>query len=633
MNTPFELARGPLLRASLLRLSDDEHWFVLTLHHIVTDRRSSVLLGRELSALYNACHANAPSPLPNLPLQYADYAVWQREYLQGDGALEQQLAYWKPVLAELPVQDLPADRARPAQADSRGAWLSFEIDATLTRQLRELGRREGATLFMTLLAAFTVLLHRYSGQDDVAVGVPTSGRTRPEFEQLIGFFVNTLVLRVDLSGAPTFAALLARVRRTALDAYAHQDLPFEKLVEQAAPRRDPSRNPLFQVLFTLVNRSFVEWNFAGIETSRSGFTDSPTSELDLSFRLSEMADGLRCEVNYATALFDAATIERMVDHYRTLLGSIVAEPGQTIDRLPLQGAAERERLLVAWNRTAAPYPEATCVHRLVEAVAARTPGATAVIDGERVVTYGELNARANQLAHLLRQRAAGLAPRIGLCLERSAELIIAKLGILKAGGAYVPLDPELPAERLVFMLGDADVSLLVTATSLLPRVPVTGDRVLCVDRDASVIAAQPTHNHDHAESSSQLAYIMYTSGTSGTPKGVLTPHRAIVRLTCGTDYVHIDATDALAHAANPAFDAATFEIWGALVNGGRVVIVPRMVVLSPRAFVAMLENAGNYDAVPDDSAVQPDGAPRTGRVSRLPYCAFRRRKKRWSLAG
>jgi amino acid adenylation domain-containing protein len=591
VNTPFELARGPLLRASLLRLSDDEHWFVLTLHHIVTDRRSSVVLGRELSALYNTYHANSPSPLPNLPLQYADYAVWQREYLQGD-VLEQQLAYWKPVLAELPVQDLPADRARPAQADLRGGWLTFEIDATLTRQLRELGRREGATLFMTLLAAFTVLLHRYSGQDDVAVGVPTAGRTRPEFEQLIGFFVNTLVLRVDLRGAPTFAALLARVRRTALDAYAHQDLPFEKLVEEIAPKRDPSRNPLFQVLFTLVNRSLVEWSFAGIETSRTGFTDSPTAELDLSFRLSEIADGLRCEVNYATALFDAATIERMVDHYRTLLGSIVAEPGQRIERLPLQSVVERDRLLVAWNQTAMPYPETICVHRLVEAVAARTPGATAVVDGERLVTYGELNARANQLAHMLRQRAPGSAPRIGLCLERSAELIVAMLGVLKTGGAYVPLDPELPTERLVFMLHDADVSLLVTTTSLLSRLPVTGDRVLCLDRDAHVIAAQPTHNHDHAESPSQLAYIMYTSGSSGTPKGVLTAHRAIVRLTCGTDYIHIGATDALAHAANPAFDAATFEVWGALVNGARVVIVPRMVVLSPRTFVAMLGHAG-----------------------------------------
>ncbi len=346
------------------------------------------------------------------------------------------------------------------------------------------------------------------------------------------------------------------------------------------------------MLFSLQNTSSVEWNFAGTETSRCDFTGDRTAEFDVSFVLTEVGGELRGDVTYAAALFDAATIERMADHYRTLLGSIVAEPGQRIDRLPLQSVVERERLLVGWNQTAMPYPEAICVHRLVEAVAARTPGAPAVIDGERVVTYGELNARANQLAHLLRQRAPGSAPRIGLCLERSAELIVAMLGVLKAGGAYVPLDPELPVERLVFMLHDADVSLLVTTTSLLSRVPVSGDRVLCVDRDAPVIAAQPMRNDDHAESASQLAYIMYTSGSSGAPKGVLIAHRAIVHLTSGSDYIHIEATDALAHAANPAFDAATFEVWGALVNGARVVIVPRMVVLSPRTFVAMLEHAG-----------------------------------------
>lgn len=590
LSTPFELTDGPLLRASLLRLAEEEHWFLLTLHHIVTDGRSTAVLGRELSALYNAYRLNSPSPLPNLPLQYADYAMRQRNYLQGE-VLERQLAYWKPVLTEVPVQDLPTDRARPTQTDLRGARLSFEIDATLTHQLRELGRCEGATLFMTLLAAFTVLLHRYSGQDDVVVGVPIANRTHPEVEQLIGFFVNTLALRVDLRDAPTFAALLARVRRTALDAYAHQDIPFEQLVQHVAPKRDLSRNPFFQVLFTLGFTSLADWDFAGIETSRSGYTANPTSELDLSLVLSEVAGGLHCEVTYATALFDAATIERMMDHYRTLLGSIVAEPGKTIDRLPMQSAHERERVLVAWNRTATPYPDATCVHRLVEAVAARMPAAPAVTDGESVLTYGELNARANQLAHLLRQRAPGPAPRIGLCLERSAELIVAMLGVLKAGAAYVPLDPELPVERLAFMLRDADVSLLVTTTSLLPRIPATCDRMLCVDRDGPAIAAQPTRDHDSPQSSAQLAYIMYTSGSSGTPKGVLIAHRSIARLVCATDYIHIDATDAVAHVANPAFDAATFEIWGALANGGRVIVFPRMAVLSPQLFATMLERA------------------------------------------
>ena len=620
-HTPFDLRRGPLLRASLLRLADDEHWLLLTLHHIVTDAWSSAVFGRELSALYNAHRVGAPSPLPQLSLQYADYALWQREWLQGE-VLEQQLGYWMPVLAELPVLDLPTDRTRPAQADTRGGRLSFDIDATLTRGLRELARREGATLFMTLLAAFSVLLHRYSRQDDIAVGVPIAGRTRPELKQLIGFFVNTLVVRVDMRGAPTFAAHLAHVRRTTLEAFAHQDIPFEKLVEHVAPKRDLSRNPLFQVLFALQNTEPVEWDLAGVHVTRLGGLDSQTAQFDVSFRMIEFAGGLRGHVDYAVALFDSATIERMVDHYQSLLGSIVAAPGERVDRLPLQSAAERQRLLVACGRTATPYPDEACLHRLVEAIAARAAGAPALIEAERVLTYGELNTRANRLAHLLRQRAPGLAPRIGLCLERSADLVVVMLAALKAGATYVPLDPELPAERLAFILQDAEVALVVTTTALLSRVPLLGERALCIDSDAVAMAALPAQNHESAESSSRAACVLYTSGSSGRPKGVLITHQGIARLVCGTDYIHIDATDAVAHVANPAFDAATFEVWGALAqrrSSGRRFAHGRAVA----AIVCRDAGAGgHHDPVTDDRPVQPDGALCAGRVPWLPYGAL-----------
>ena len=586
---PFRLARGPLLRARLLRLDDGEHWFLLTLHHIVTDAWSSVVLGRELSVLYNAACAGAPSPLPALPIQYADYAIWQREWLQGE-VLAAQLAYWKPVATGLPVLELPTDRPRPALADSRGGRFAFELDASLTAGLAALSRREGATLFMTLLAAFQVLLYRWSGQTDIAVGVPTAGRTRPELDGLVGFFVNTLLLRADLAGTPTFAAHLAGVRKAALDAYAHQDLPFEKLVEHAAAGGDLSCHPLFQVMFALQNTQPVQWSFAGLEATAVEGVGGETSKFDLSFSLVEEAGAVQGRVVYAAALFDAATIERMADHYRTLLRAIVAAPDARVDRLPLQDAAGRHRLLVEWNRTTAPYPDDSCVHRLVEAVAARAPAAPAVIDGPVVLTYGELNARANALAHLLRERTR--APRIGVCLERGADLVVAMLAILKADAAYVPLDPELPVERLSFMLADAGVALTVTSGAMLPRLPATGGQVLCIDRDAAAIATRPAHDHPRSGSAAQLAYVMYTSGSSGAPKGVPVAHRAIARLVCGTDYIRLDAADVVAHVANPAFDAATFEVWGALVNGARLVVVPRMVALSPQPFAALLHDAG-----------------------------------------
>ncbi len=542
-------------------------------------------------SLYGAFSRGEPSPLRELPLQFADYAEWQQEWLTGE-TLERLFSYWNPALAGLQALDLPTDRLRPPVAAFRGGQVEFEIDAALTRAIKELSRRENATLFMTLLAAFQVLLYRWTGQEDVAVGVPIAGRNQPELEDLIGFFVNMLVMRADLSGSPRFTTYLGRVRQFALAAYAHAALPFEKLVERLVPSRDLSRNPLFQVSFQLGNTPPMDLHLPGLSAERVAGVRSETTKFDLSIAVNEGGDRLRVRAEYAADLFDAKTIERMAGLYRTLLGSVVAAPEETIDRLPLQNAAERERLLAAWKPTATPFPDATCIQHLVEAVAARAPTAPAVVDGERVFSYADVNARANQLAHLLRQRVPGSAPRIGLCLERGADLIVAMLAVLKAGGAYVPLDPELPVERLAFMVQDAGIALVVTTASLLPRTRLTEDRVLCVDRDTLVIAAQSTGNHGPAGSSSRVACVMYTSGSSGTPKGVLIVHRAIARLVCETDYIRIGATDAIAQVANPAFDAATFEIWGALVNGARVVIVPRVVALAPQSFAAMLDHAG-----------------------------------------
>jgi amino acid adenylation domain-containing protein len=584
---PFDLAHGPLLRARLLRLASDEHWLLLTLHHIVTDGWSSTVLGREISQLYAANLSGAASPLPPLPIQYADFAVWQRDWLTGD-ALARQLAYWRPTLANLPPLELPTDRPRPAVAGAHGDRVRFTIDAALTRAIKDLARREGATLFMTLAAAFQVLLHRYSGQDDFAIGVPTAGRGKPELDPLIGFFVNTLVLRADLAGEPTFRALLGRVRQHALDAYAHQDLPFEKLVEELAPARDLSRNPLFQVLFALQNTAPVEWNLPGLEVESVDGVHIDAAKFDLTVSITEVDGVLRARFGYATAMFDAATIERMCAQYAALLASVIAAPDTPIGRLPMQTAAERARVVVEWNRTAAPYPHDTSLHRLFETVAARTPEAIAIVDGGETLTYAELDARANRLAHAIAARDLGAERAVGVCFERGAALVVAMLACAKAGAAYVPLDPELPPQRIALLLRDAGVRMIVTTTAALARLPASGFDVLCTARDAAAIASLPATRLGIDGDGSTIAYVMYTSGSSGTPKGVAIPHRAVARLVCGTDYIELGPDDVVAHVANPAFDAATFEIWGALVNGARICVIPRLVALAPAELATAL---------------------------------------------
>jgi amino acid adenylation domain-containing protein len=583
-----DLERGPAVRFRLIRLANGDHVLLRVWHHIVWDGWSMSVFDRELSALYAAIINRHEPKLPALPIQYADYAVWQREWLQG-AVLEQQLAYWKARLAGAATLELPTDRPRPPVLSSRGARAVFDLSAPLVPRLKELGRREGATLFMTLLAVFQVLLARYSGQSDIVVGAPIAGRRRIELEGLIGFFANTLVLRSDLSGNPGFRELLERVRENALSDYAHQDLPFERLVEELAPARDLSRNPLFQVSFALQNNPAATLQLEGLQVRRVALPRRNV-KFDLSLAVREVEQGLRATWEYSTDLFDAATIARMAEHFQVLLAAIVGAPDQGIDELPLLTEAERQQLLVDGNATATDYPRDRCVHQLVEAQAARTPDAVAVVDADQSLTYAALNARANQLAHHLIAHGVGPEVLVGICLERSLDLVVGLLGVLKAGGAYVPLDPSYPPARLAFMLTDTQASVLVTQRALLAQLPAYAGRVLCLDRDAPAIAAQSCADPPCRPTAESLAYVIYTSGSTGTPKGVMVTHGNVARLFSATEHwFHFDPHDVWTCFHSSAFDFSVWEIWGALIHGGKLIMVPYLVSRDPHAFHALLD--------------------------------------------
>jgi amino acid adenylation domain-containing protein len=575
---PFNLEEAPLMRARLVRLSETEQVLAVTLHHIVSDGWSLDLLLRELAALYGAFSAGAPSPLPELTIQYADYAHWQRQSLQGE-SLAKRLAYWKEQMGGAPaVLELPADRPRPPARTNRGSKQTAVLTREQTDALKALSRREGVTLFMTLLAAFEVLLYRYTGQPDIVVGTPHSNRHPVETESLVGFFVNMLVLRTDLSGNPTFTELLGRVRETALTAYSH-DLPFERLVEELQPERDASRHPLFQVMAVLqgpplppLETPALAWRPLEVETQ--------TAKFDLSLDMAETGQGLSLALEYSTDLFEPATAARLLGHLRTLLAGVASEPARRIDELPLLSEAERVVLLEEWNDTGRPYPRGECLHELFEAQAERTPGSTALIFGGRRITYGELNARANQTAHLLRSSGVGPEVVVGLYLERSPEMLTSILGVLKAGGAYLPIDRSYPQERIRGMLEDARIGVLLTQSSLRDGLPACGVEVVSVDAEPEGMAAAGVENPPALARPDNLAYVIYTSGSTGRPKGVAISHgSAVTMLHWARETFDAGQLRGVLASTSISFDLSVFEMFLPLSFGGRVVLVQNVLEL------------------------------------------------------
>ena len=486
---PFDLIKGPLFRPTLLQLEEEEHILLLTMHHIVSDGWSMGILSRELTVLYAAFSAGHPSPLPELSIQYGDFAKWQREWLQGE-VLERHLSYWKMQLEGIPaVSNVPTDRPRPAVQSYRGQTQYLELTKELTEGLKELSRKEGVTLFMTLMAAFQTLLYRYTSQEDIVVGSPIANRNRRDIEGLIGFFVNTLVLRTDVSGNPSFRELLGRVRKIALDAYEHQVLPFEKLVEELQPERSLSYSPLFQVMFILQNAPNAGLEFKRLSVSPVRL-DTETAKFDLTLSIHETPPGLSGALQYNTDLFDNATVTRMIGHFQILLKGIVADPDQRIADLPILTQAEWHQLLVEWNDTKTDYPRDKCIHELFETQVEKTPDAIALVFEDQQLTYRELNTRANQLARYLQKLGVGPEVLVGLFVERSVEMVIGMLGILKAGAAYVPLDPGYPRERLAFMLADTQAPVLITTQRLLEGLPNHAGRIVCLDAEWDRMAHQ-----------------------------------------------------------------------------------------------------------------------------------------------
>ncbi len=625
---PFDLARGPLMRAHLLRLEDELSVLCVTLHHIVSDGWSLGVLGRELGACYAAFQAGHSPSLPDLPVQYADFAQWQHDWLRGD-VLQRHLNYWR-LLTDLPLLRLPTDRPRSRTAQAAGAIVGRELPAATTQALRELNRREGVTLYMSLLAAFQLLLFRHTGQTDFAVGTPVANRNRSELEGLIGFFVNSLVMRTDLSGDPPLRELLRRVRTTSLEAYAHQDLPFERLVQELNPDRHPNRHPLFQVVFAVQNASREELQLSGLSVRPLEF-EVTTARYDLQLDVWEYPDRLRLTVFFDSSLFDRATVQRLLDRLEILLEGIVANPDRRLSEYPLL-IVEEQRWLAERNSPpfdAAPPAGVTersgrqaeadaggppgasssftggtpagaeacrmgmvCLHESFQSHARQTPDAVAVVSGEGSWTYGELDAWSNRVAQCLRRRKVDSEVKVAVCLERSAALVAGILGVLKAGGAYVALEPSWPDQRLRHILAETAAPVLVTQRSLLGRLqamlqgivtPACGPDLLCVD-DAEVASADARCPANRA-TPENLAYVMYTSGSTGRPKGVLVTHRNVARLLAATRaWFSFSGNDVWTLFHSVAFDFSVWEFWGALLHGGRLVVVPYLVSRSPAEF-------------------------------------------------
>ncbi|HEX2269643.1 MAG TPA: amino acid adenylation domain-containing protein [Pyrinomonadaceae bacterium] len=571
---PFDLSTGPLMRAGLLRFSAEEHILPLTVHHIISDGWSIGVMVREVAALFAAFSKGEPSPLPELAIQYADFAVWQREWLQ-DEVLERQLDYWRNQLSGAPpVLELPIDKPRPPVQSFNGSHESLGLDEQISKQLHELSRREGVTLFMTLLAAWQLLLSRYTGQKDIAVGTPIAGRNRLETEDLIGFFVNTLVLRTDLGENPSFREVLKRVRNVVLGAYSHQDVPFERLVDELQTERSLSHTPLFQVAIALQNTPQESLNLSELELSEVE-AENETAKFDLTLALSESEQLIGGALVYNSDLFESSTIKRMVSHYIALLQAVIKDPELRLSELPMLSEAEREQLVVEFNNQRLDYAKEQLAPQLFAEQVRRAPHAAAVVHEGRQLSYGELNERAERLGQHLRALGVGPETVVGVCMERSVELVVALLAVWKAGGAYLPLDPAYPAQRISFMLRDARAVVLLSSTSVLPQlsVPAETQAVCCdVELPESINTELPVLCAEN------LAYVIYTSGSTGQPKGVMVSHGSLLNLVqWHVNEYQLTAADRVTQLASVAFDAAVWELWPALCAGACVHLAPEEV--------------------------------------------------------
>jgi amino acid adenylation domain-containing protein len=579
---PFDLRRGPLLSAELFQLDQDDHVLLLCLHHVVADQWTLGVLLRELCDLYTAFLLDLPSVLADPPVQYADYAAWERSRLRPD-VLDDALRVWRDRLTGLEPLELHTDRPRSAVQRSDGARVRHHIPAVTVAQLRRLAAEQDVTLFMIVSAALSAVLSRYTGQSDVAIGAAIANRSRPELEELIGFFVNTVVLRADLSGDPSFAELLARVRDATLFAHENQDLPFERLVELAGPDRDLSRPPLVNVVLSFLNTPAEVIRFPATSTEEFAF-DPGIVKFELDLYAFESGGGLTIDVDYRSDMFERGTVARLLGHLERLLAGAADDPTLPVSALPLLSEVETAQLLVWGNGAKSLAPVVASVPELFAEQVRLRPDAPALRDGDRVLSYSELAERSGRVAAAL--RSYGTSACVGVCLDRSVELIVTLLGVLRAGAHYLPLDPGYPEDRLRYMLSDAEASVLVTSSALVGRISEwSGPTILVDDELPDAVDEQATGPED-------LAYVMYTSGSTGRPKGIRVPHRGIVRLVHENDYAQFAPGDRVAHASSVSFDAATFEIWGALLNGAELVILPQDVVVEPPLLAAALREHG-----------------------------------------
>lgn len=596
---PFDLAKGPLVRVGLLRLAEDDHVLHVNMHHTITDRWSGAVFEKELVILYQAFAMGQPSPLPELPIQFSDYAVWQRERMNSE-TYRNELAYWKKQLTGAPfVIDFPTDYPRPPIQNFNGERVYVNYPRSLLDGLKELSRREGVTMFMTIMAAYNILLYRYTRQEDLLISAPIGNRIRPETENIVGYLLNLLILRTNLAGNPTFRELLKQEQEVCIGAFAHQELPFGKLVQELKPKQDPSRNPIAQVAFLYLDfPETTSMEFLGL-TARHIDIDNGASRFDITLSMTETSEGFTVSIEYITDLFSRERMERMAKHLEVLLEAIIANPDARLSELPLLSTEEERQLRDEWNDTATTFPQTSLVPDLFESHAERQPEATALIWEDERISYGELNRRANQFARHLQSLGVGTEAKVGVLLERSPELVVALLGTLKAGGVYVPLDPQYPRERLGFMMEDAGVSVLITQAGLHEQLPPHQAGIIDLEMSRAGMARESVENLNLRIDPEQVAYIIFTSGSTGRPKGVMVEHRQLLNtLQAGHAALNFTPDDCMSCLAPFSFDISLFELLIPLVAGGRCLLASGREMLDASAAAKVLKEATVIIAVP-----------------------------------